>query len=436
MKRKAISLFALAAVIGATTAGAIVLAREGFVNPSLPMVETKALSYNTQDIKEIRNEGGKYNYSAEYTEAGLVISLNSGAFTDWEFGLTNWDFPTPNNTKYYAEYTLSINVNGEAKGGRQYSKIALQGEPHGTGTGGEPNTVSKNDFIANTVFTIGTEFQPHTEGVVGERVSSIHLQLGALRNAEGQNNAVITVKTFTLSEVVDDKKTEVNRINFETAYGFASRWRASHVERAYCDNTGSVVTNLLRDYCALREQERRAISGEYVSMEGKVIKRFDDENGTIPLASNAWVGIDKHAHCEVTTSCSDVWRAGMFIDTGVTMATGKTYRVSFGTWRKHAKEGQTDFKVVLQKGQWAGDSDATDRYAFFNTPIGDSSITIENVPAEKKGTLWLLAQMGTIENEISIYNLSIQIDEKDSDGTTPIWTSIQYFAERFGVVLG
>ena len=149
----------------------------------------------------------------------------------------------------------------------------------------------------------------------------------------------------------------------------------------------------------------------YFDFTGKVITRFDNDGGKIDLGANSWAANYGHeAHAEVTKPCSDIWRAGMFINTGVTMTAGKTYRVTFDV--SHATEGA--YNVILQCKQWT-DEGKTDeqRYAFSNLKEAkyDKQFTVTEA---NKGSLWILVEMGSEVNEVTISNLNVVEVEKQS----------------------
>ena len=139
----------------------------------------------------------------------------------------------------------------------------------------------------------------------------------------------------------------------------------------------------------------------YLDLTGKLETRFDDEGGTIELAANSWVAGDGHeAHAEVTTACGERWRAGMFINTGVALEAGKSYKVSFVVDRAQ----ENGYDVILQNKQWASDDDRID---FLSTPVGEISKEF-TVTETTKGTLWFLVEMGDAVNEVTIRNILVE----------------------------
>ena len=426
MNKRTVSLLALAAVAvtGLTTTFALARRMGGF---SIAPTKTMALSYNDKNIDTIRNEGDKYDYSTRYTAGGLEIDLQGGDYTGWEFGLTAWEFPAPKHVEYLVEFTVVINVNGSEAGGKEYCEVGLEAKCKGEEADGSSGETVKKNFVAGEEFTIKTTFLQKTGGEFCE----LHLKLGALRNAAGENKAITTVKRFRMCEIDSgtDKQTEIERINFQTASGFAADWKANHVGKAYCEDTDGIGTEMLRDFCALRETERNVVAGEKLPVKGKVITRFDDEGGTIELAANSWVpeGKEYEAHGEVTKACSDVWRAGMFINTGIAFETGKSYAVSL----EIGKKNDLAFEFILQNDQW---SDVDHRYDF-HTEAGHYEKTV-TVADGMSGSLWILVQFGNTVNEITVSDITVAITETDTDGTSSIIESVRYIAERLGVSLG
>lgn len=138
-------------------------------------------------------------------------------------------------------------------------------------------------------------------------------------------------------------------------------------------------------------------TNECLDLTGKIISRFDGTTGNIWLDGED----SSKAHVEITAASADVWRGGMFIDTGIAFESGKTYTVSFEIERKE----ELAFEVVLQNKQW----DET-KYTTLYSP--DSPVNEEiTVTDENEGTLWIYIQFGDTVNEITISK--IVIEEKE-----------------------
>lgn len=132
------------------------------------------------------------------------------------------------------------------------------------------------------------------------------------------------------------------------------------------------------------------------SFAGRAQGRFDGTSG------NAWVSEDgAEATLEVTSTASDIWRGGMFIDTGLIFFAGVQYTVSYDIVSKEARP----FEVVLQKDQWnekkydtVSETDATVKKRVSRT----FTPTEENA-----GAFWIYVQSGLQQNSITISALSV-----------------------------
>lgn len=138
---------------------------------------------------------------------------------------------------------------------------------------------------------------------------------------------------------------------------------------------------------------------EDFNFAGRVVPRIDNDGGKNNLKGNAWSeNGGAAARLEITDTCVDIWRGGMFINTGINLRAGVTYTVSFKVERQEEK----DFEVIIQRGQW-------DEYKFttLSTPVGE--ITQEITPdGQSAGALWIYVQSGTQTNQITLSNLSVK----------------------------
>ena len=145
------------------------------------------------------------------------------------------------------------------------------------------------------------------------------------------------------------------------------------------------------------------------------------------MKSNAWVaGGGNEAHAEVTVKSTKPEHSRTWIDLShLGLAAGKTYKLSFDIW-KLTEEG---FELITQPLKWTA---VENRYGFFNTPgYHEQEITIPS-----GGSLWFLAQLGNVVNEISVYNIAVRSLELDIDGKSSIIESVRYFANRYNIELG
>ncbi len=147
------------------------------------------------------------------------------------------------------------------------------------------------------------------------------------------------------------------------------------------------------------ETERNQPTGEIELLNSFTVEnRFDGTEG------NAYKTDEKSAKLEVTKESNDDWRAGMFLNTGIEMNSGNTYKVSFDINRLELKKCD----IVFQYKQW----DAVGKeYGFINVneDINQTSHSIEfTVSDDNFGSLWIYVQSGTNINEILLSNLSVK----------------------------
>ena len=168
------------------------------------------------------------------------------------------------------------------------------------------------------------------------------------------------------------------------------------------------------------------IAGDFQNLTGKVINEPAAE-ASGDMKSNAWVaGGGNEAHAEVSVASTKPWHSRIWIDLShLGLETGKTYKLSFDIWKKN----EAGFELITQPLKW---TDAKDRYGFFNTTgYHEQEITIPS-----GGSLWFLAQLGNVVNEISVFNIKVCSLEKDIDGKSSIIESVRYFANRYNIELG
>ena len=418
-KRKGLILGGVLLASAAAVCAIAVGSRGGVLGRSAFPYETQAVDLNTLDF-DMRVEGSvaeSWKYTKSYSEAGMVVDVTGGTKTDWHFGIAKWGFPTPRggaeSKDYYCEFVLELNVAGRWVSGENKSEVVLE-------AGGGGNAY-KADFSANTQFTIGKSFAATKD------TTDIVLSLGAVTNAGNENVFTAKIKKFVLKEGSAEGDI-VNRVNFETASGFVKRWKAAHANddgKAFC-NAKTNVEELIYDYSALRPAERALIAGGSQNLTGKVINEPAAEASPL-MQSNAWVaGEGNEAHAEVSVKSTEAWHSRIWIDlSSLGLETGKTYKLSFDIWQKDYEAG---FELITQPLKWT--NDAKDRYGFFNT----SGYHEQEITIPSGGSLWFLAQLGNVVNEISVYNITVRSLELDIGGNS-IVESIQYFAARYGIEL-
>ena len=163
---------------------------------------------------------------------------------------------------------------------------------------------------------------------------------------------------------------------------------------------------------------------EYPQEEGKLVElaedfnfaqrvepRIDTNGNTNGLVGNAWtMPGGGAARLEITTPSSnsgDIWRGGMFVNTGITLRTGVTYTVSFnvecvpfplGTER----DEDDNFEVVIQRDQWGEEKIKT---LYHPTGTITEEFEVTDITA---GPLWIYVQSGTQANQITLSELSVK----------------------------
>lgn len=139
------------------------------------------------------------------------------------------------------------------------------------------------------------------------------------------------------------------------------------------------------------------------NFNGKTRDRFDNDGGKLVLdASTEITDGGKGVKLSVTNTTSpDMWRGGVFVDTGLPLAEGETYYVSFDL------ESQNDspYEVLLLCKQWGPD----EWMATVNGANGRAEREL-TVDGGHTGSLWLYIQSGNSVNEITLKNLSVKAE--------------------------
>lgn len=137
------------------------------------------------------------------------------------------------------------------------------------------------------------------------------------------------------------------------------------------------------------------------NFNGKTENRFDNDNGNLVLnASTEITDGGKGVKLNVTeTTAHDMWRGGVFINTGLPLAEGETYFVSFDL----TSENNNPYEVLLLCKQWGPD----EWIATVNGTNGyiERELTVDG---GHTGSLWLYIQSGNNVNGITLKNLSVK----------------------------
>lgn len=171
-------------------------------------------------------------------------------------------------------------------------------------------------------------------------------------------------------------------------------WEIGKIELEYPQEAGKLV-ELAQDF----------------NFAQRVEPRIDTNGNTNGLVGNAWPMLGGGAaRLEITTPSSnsgDIWRGGMFVNTGITLRTGVTYTVSFkvecvpfplGTER----DEDDNFEVVIQRDQWGEEKIKT---LYHPTGTITEEFEVTDITA---GPLWIYVQSGTQANQITLSELSVK----------------------------
>ena len=341
-------------------------------------VDAIQLQKNNVDF-DIRNDASRFTYTKEYTDYGLELRVTDGSFDAYQFGPVNGNYFTPESEiNYYCSFTLTINSYGSEsskKGDKkyEYSEVILSINEK---VNGYEKKESFKKFEKDVEFEAGAVFKSRGEGNV------IALQLGAIRDGNETRNYEVKIKEFVLRQT-DSKGAIVKRISFESGSSFANRWKTAHSlekiqAKDFCpDGAGeNKCKELIKDYCDLIPSQR-----DFMNV----------------VAANRWI-TDGVAHGEVSRPCSERWRGGLFINTGLVVTSDTQYTVALNI---NKIKGQ-DFNLIAKKGQWG------ENIKFFNTPDGNVEFTFT---ADGNYTVWLLAEYGDSVTELAFSNLTYKIGE-------------------------
>lgn len=137
------------------------------------------------------------------------------------------------------------------------------------------------------------------------------------------------------------------------------------------------------------------------NFNGKTDNRFDDDNGRLVLNGSSEIADGgRGVKLKISeTNAPDIWRGGVFVNTGLPLNAGECYYVSFDL----QSENQNPYEVLLLCKQWGpGEWIAT-----VNGADGRQEKQID-INDGNKGSLWLYIQSGNAVNEITLSNLSVK----------------------------
>lgn len=135
---------------------------------------------------------------------------------------------------------------------------------------------------------------------------------------------------------------------------------------------------------------------ENFNFNGNIFDRFDGTAGNVGTVDDG-----KGVFVEITSASADTWRGGVFVNTGLRLAEGMTYTVSYDVEAQYADR---EFEIILQRDQW------NERGIHWNKQAGHSEFNIE-ITGETAGALWIYIASGANENKITLKNLSVKAHE-------------------------
>ena len=247
------------------------------------------------------------------------------------------------------------------------------------------------------MFTLNTNVEYTFRFTVKSNVAG---KIKALANGDdcAEIAVVAGVNVLTFTHTVRDEEQEKRDVDVALCLGDLDgdiEWEIGTIELEYPQEEGKLV-ELTEDF----------------KFTGRVDPRIDTDSGTNGLEGNAWTVNDGAiARLEIHTpskNSGDIWKGGMFIDTGVTLKSGVTYNVSFKVecvpypWGTEREESDNNYEVIIQRGKW-GETKIKTLYHPSGTV--NEEITIDDATA---GPLFIYVQSGTQANQINLSELSVK----------------------------
>lgn len=131
---------------------------------------------------------------------------------------------------------------------------------------------------------------------------------------------------------------------------------------------------------------------------GRYDERFDQTEGVASLTQDS-LGV-----ClEITGASADVWRGGVFVNTGISLVNGSVYTVSFDVYA----ENDNPYEICFQNRQW----DEVIIETISPSDNGRYTVTLGNINDTNNGTLWLYIRSGNYLNKITLSNLTVEVTE-------------------------
>lgn len=244
-------------------------------------------------------------------------------------------------------------------------------------------TLSADDFITRD-YTFRYDIQSNVEGKV--KVLANGDECAELAVVEGRNELLFTHKMPASDE---------NTCDVTVALCLGNLGEMSL-------EIGDVTVDYPQD--STRTVERTSD----FKFAGRVEPRIDPDGVANGLSGNAWSMSDRNAaRLEITSPSSvadDIWRGGMFVNTGVEMKKGVTYTVSFKVERNPMpncpQDEEPKYQVAIQRNQW-GEKEL----AILTQPTGTQT---SEIIADENGPLWIYVKSGTQANQITLSELSVE----------------------------
>ncbi|MDE5667180.1 MAG: hypothetical protein K2I29_02970, partial [Clostridia bacterium] len=135
------------------------------------------------------------------------------------------------------------------------------------------------------------------------------------------------------------------------------------------------------EFSLIKAETQRYVGGnslveklENFNFNGNIFDRFDGTAGNVGTVDDG-----KGVFVEITSVSADTWRGGVFVNTGLRLAEGMTYTVSYDVEAQYADR---EFEIILQCDQW------NERGIHWNKQSGHSEFNIE-ITGETAGALWI-----------------------------------------------
>lgn len=402
MKTKLFAVVPLVAIIGLAACSS----GQPVVNKAPTVVGVKDVSciVNTRvdfldGVAALDREDGDITPNMEI-EVSPKVSVENGYATFTEVG------------EYTVTYTI---VDSQGRKGQKYAYVDVKdretyrsfGMPNGFYTEVAGSGKIKECGMKNGAFLLSTEGGEIAEDVRLIRDYTVQANVPYTYKYVFSSDQAGVVKAWANGKLVAEMMAQEGENNFNLTYTGKAEEGEAEADVKVALGFGNLQQANLHiksvDLEYPQEEGKQVDLTQNFSFAGRVERRFDNDNGNLPLVGNAWASEDGTQACmEVTSACNDMWRGGMHIGTDIEMKNGVTYTVSFTIEKTDAEK---DCEIALQRGQW-NDHEA-DRYkVWYQGENGHHEETF-TVNSTNAGKLWLYVQSGNAVNEVKLSNLKV-----------------------------